>query len=195
VSTSARRAPIGLRTGGRATQPRREVSLFRRPRVESGLSPRFPAWTPPQDRPPDREAWDGDIVPQLVEYIRIPNKSPMFDAELAGARTHGRGHRAARHWARKQAIKGMKVEVVRLEGRTPLIFVEIDGQGDDCVLLYGHTRQATGDDRLGRDLGRGSRCSRATAVRPRRRRRRLRDLRLDDRIRALQEQDLPQRVA
>jgi hypothetical protein len=28
--------------------------------------------------------------------------------------------------------------VVRLEGRTPLIFVEIDGQGDDCVLLYGH---------------------------------------------------------
>jgi acetylornithine deacetylase/succinyl-diaminopimelate desuccinylase-like protein len=41
-------------------------------------------------------------------------------------------------WARKQPIKGMKVEVVRLEGRTPLIFVEIDGQGDDCVLLYGH---------------------------------------------------------
>ncbi len=27
------------------------------------------------------DAWDGDIVPQLVEYIRIPNKSPMFDAQ------------------------------------------------------------------------------------------------------------------
>jgi len=25
--------------------------------------------------------WDEDIVPQLVEYIRIPNKSPMFDAD------------------------------------------------------------------------------------------------------------------
>ncbi|MBV8158279.1 MAG: peptidase M20, partial [Dyella sp.] len=23
--------------------------------------------------------WDDEIVPQLVEYIRIPNKSPMFD--------------------------------------------------------------------------------------------------------------------
>ena len=25
--------------------------------------------------------WDDDIVPRLVEYIRIPNKSPMFDAD------------------------------------------------------------------------------------------------------------------
>jgi hypothetical protein len=25
--------------------------------------------------------WDDEIVPQLVEYIRIPNKSPMFDAK------------------------------------------------------------------------------------------------------------------
>ena len=84
------------------------------------------------------EAWDGDIVPQLVEYIRIPNKSPMFDADW---QKHGHMDAATdllADWARKQPIKGMKVEVVRLEGRTPLIFVEIDGQGDDCVLLYGH---------------------------------------------------------
>ena len=27
------------------------------------------------------EKWDDEIVPQLVEYIRIPNKSPMFDAD------------------------------------------------------------------------------------------------------------------
>jgi len=84
------------------------------------------------------EAWDGDIVPQLVEYIRIPNKSPMFDADW---QAHGHMDAATEllaDWARKQAIKGMKVEVVRLEGRTPLIFVEIDGQGEDCVLLYGH---------------------------------------------------------
>jgi hypothetical protein len=25
--------------------------------------------------------WDEEIVPQLVEYIRIPNKSPMFDPD------------------------------------------------------------------------------------------------------------------
>ena len=25
--------------------------------------------------------WDEQIVPQLVDYIRIPNKSPMFDKD------------------------------------------------------------------------------------------------------------------
>jgi acetylornithine deacetylase/succinyl-diaminopimelate desuccinylase-like protein len=84
------------------------------------------------------EAWDGDIVPQLVEYIRIPNKSPMFDADW---QKHGYMDAATdllADWARKQPIAGMTVEVVRLEGRTPLIYIEVPGEGDDCVLLYGH---------------------------------------------------------
>ncbi len=84
------------------------------------------------------EAWDGDIVPQLVEYIRIPNKSPMFDADW---QEHGYMDAATdllADWARKQPIAGMTVEVVRLENRTPLIYIEIPGEGDDCVLLYGH---------------------------------------------------------
>ena len=25
--------------------------------------------------------WDDSILPQLVEYVRIPNKSPMFDPD------------------------------------------------------------------------------------------------------------------
>jgi acetylornithine deacetylase/succinyl-diaminopimelate desuccinylase-like protein len=86
--------------------------------------------------------WDDDIVPQLVEYIRIPNKSPMFDAEWV---QHGYMDDAVRlmeAWARAQPIPGMQVDVVRLEGRTPLIFIDIPaahgGRDDDCVLLYGH---------------------------------------------------------
>jgi hypothetical protein len=27
--------------------------------------------------------WDEQIVPSLVDYIKIPNKSPMFDAKWA----------------------------------------------------------------------------------------------------------------
>ncbi len=84
------------------------------------------------------DAWDSDIVPQLVEYIRIPNKSPMFDADW---QKHGYMDAAVdlmAKWAKQQDIAGMTVEVVRLEGRTPLIFIEIPGTGDDCVLLYGH---------------------------------------------------------
>ena len=88
------------------------------------------------------EKWDDEIVPQLVEYIRIPNKSPMFDADWV---KHGYMDDAVKlmeSWARAQSIPGMQVEVVRLEGRTPLIFIDIPaahgGSNDDCVLLYGH---------------------------------------------------------
>ena len=84
------------------------------------------------------DAWDGDIVPQLVEYIRIPNKSPMFDAQWRENGYMDDAVKLMAGWAKAQPIKGMQVEVVELEGRTPLIFIEIPGQGDDCVLLYGH---------------------------------------------------------
>jgi acetylornithine deacetylase/succinyl-diaminopimelate desuccinylase-like protein len=86
--------------------------------------------------------WDAEIVPQLVEYIRIPNKSPMFDADWV---KHGYMEQAVslmETWARAQDVPGMTLEVVRLEGRTPLIFIEVPaangGRNDDCILLYGH---------------------------------------------------------
>ncbi|RPE77261.1 M20 family metallopeptidase [Vulcaniibacterium tengchongense] len=88
------------------------------------------------------EKWDDDIVPQLVEYIRIPNKSPMFDADWVAHGYMDDAVRLMEAWARQQPIPGMQVEVVRLEGRTPLIFIEIPaangGSDEDCVLLYGH---------------------------------------------------------
>jgi acetylornithine deacetylase/succinyl-diaminopimelate desuccinylase-like protein len=41
-------------------------------------------------------------------------------------------------WIRSQPVPGMKMEVVRLPGRTPLLFIDIPGDSKDCVLLYGH---------------------------------------------------------
>ncbi|MGB8682417.1 MAG: M20 family metallopeptidase [Candidatus Binatus sp.] len=82
--------------------------------------------------------WDESIVAELVEYIRIPNKSVAFDRDW---KTHGHMDRVVARfedWARRQPILGMKLEVVRLEGRTPLLFMEIPGDSKDCVLLYGH---------------------------------------------------------
>jgi acetylornithine deacetylase/succinyl-diaminopimelate desuccinylase-like protein len=84
--------------------------------------------------------WDDEIVPQLVEYIRIPNKSPMFDAQWV---EHGYMDAAVRlmeTWARAKLVDlpGATLEVVRLEGRTPLIYIEVPGQNDDTVVLYGH---------------------------------------------------------
>lgn len=84
------------------------------------------------------QSWEQDIVPQLVDYIRIPNKSPAFDKDWAKA---GHMHRAVKliaDWCKAQKIEGLTVEVIELEGRTPLIYMEVPGEGDDCVLLYGH---------------------------------------------------------
>src|SRR6476620_1341454 len=86
--------------------------------------------------------WDDEIVGQLTEYIRIPNKSPMFDAQWV---EHGYMDAAVElmtAWARRQDVVGMTLDVVRLPGRTPLIFIEVPATGaeagDDCVVLYGH---------------------------------------------------------
>jgi acetylornithine deacetylase/succinyl-diaminopimelate desuccinylase-like protein len=85
--------------------------------------------------------WDESIVPALIEYIEIPNKSPAFDANW---REHGHMHRAVEliaSWCRRQPIEGLVVEVIEHAGRTPIIWAEIPGSGpraNDTVLLYGH---------------------------------------------------------
>jgi len=84
------------------------------------------------------EVWEQDIVPQLVDYMRIPNKSPAFDNDWQKAGHMQKAVDLIAGWCKAQKIEGLKVEVVQLEGRTPLIFMEIPGEGDDCVLLYGH---------------------------------------------------------
>ena len=82
--------------------------------------------------------WDDEIVPQLVEYVKIPNESPAFDPQWA---EHGHMDKAVNliaSWCQQRDIAGLSVEVVKLEDRTPVIFMEIPGQIDDTILLYGH---------------------------------------------------------
>ena len=82
--------------------------------------------------------WDDSIIPTLAEYIRIPNKSPLFDPAWQGNGHMDKAVALVASWCRAQPIRGMTLEVVRLEGRTPLIFIDIPGKGNDCTLLYGH---------------------------------------------------------
>lgn len=85
-----------------------------------------------------QRTWDESIVPTLTDYVRIPAKSPMFDP---GWREHGHIDRAVallEGWCRARPIEGLRVDVVRLEDRTPVILVDVPGHRDDTVLLYGH---------------------------------------------------------
>ncbi|MFO0722937.1 MAG: M20 family metallopeptidase [Myxococcota bacterium] len=85
--------------------------------------------------------WDSSIVPTLTEYIRIPNKSPYFDANW---REHGHMMKAVKliaDWCRAQPIKGMSLEVIDVPGKTPIIFIEVAATqpgNSDTILLYGH---------------------------------------------------------
>ena len=87
------------------------------------------------------EFWDEAVVPALVEYIRIPAKSPHFDKEWA---RHGHIEDAvklAAAWCEKHAVPGMKLEVVRLPGKTPVLFIEVPStakNSSQTVLIYGH---------------------------------------------------------
>ncbi|HTV45719.1 MAG TPA: M20/M25/M40 family metallo-hydrolase [Stellaceae bacterium] len=86
------------------------------------------------------QCWDDEIVPTLVEYIRIPNKSPAFDPDWMA---HGHMDEAValfERWARAKlpALPGAALETIRLPGRTPVIVIDVPGQRADTVLLYGH---------------------------------------------------------
>ena len=82
--------------------------------------------------------WDDAIVPALIEYVAIPAKSPHFDPEWAKHGYIDDAVKLAESWCRKNAVAGMKMEVVRLAGRTPVLFIEVEGSGKDTVLMYGH---------------------------------------------------------
>ena len=92
------------------------------------------------------QLWGDEIVPTLFEYIKIPNKSPAFDPDWVA---HGYMDEAVslfERWARGKlaSLPGATLETIRLPGRTPVIVIEVPGEGPnpasgtDTVLLYGH---------------------------------------------------------
>jgi acetylornithine deacetylase/succinyl-diaminopimelate desuccinylase-like protein len=85
--------------------------------------------------------WDDEIVPALQRYIEVPAKSPMFDADWSAHGYVDRVVRDAAGWVEAKRLPGLKLEVVRLEGRTPVILFEVPATkpgSTDTVLLYGH---------------------------------------------------------
>nr|MDP2190494.1 M20 family metallopeptidase [Rhodoferax sp.] len=97
-------------------------------------------------------AWDDDIVSQISHYIGIPAKSPAFDADWAQNGYIDTVVRHAASWVEAQKVDGLKLEIIRLEGRTPVLFFELPasmGSADlavapakaasnPTVLMYGH---------------------------------------------------------
>jgi acetylornithine deacetylase/succinyl-diaminopimelate desuccinylase-like protein len=91
-----------------------------------------------QLRAPIAASWRGSILERLTAYVRIPNQSPLFDPAW-----EANGHMEAAvqlmaEWCRAQPVAGMRVEIRRLAGRTPVLLIDIPGERAGSVLLYGH---------------------------------------------------------
>ncbi|MDD2920037.1 M20 family metallopeptidase [Rhodoferax sp.] len=92
------------------------------------------------------QAWDTDLVKQLTNYIAIPAKSPMFDADWAQHGLIDTVVQNAFEWVQAQKVAGLTLEIVRLPGRTPVLFFEVAAStgntnqvvSDQTVLMYGH---------------------------------------------------------
>ena len=82
--------------------------------------------------------WDDSIVPTLETYISIANQSPLFDPDWDKNGLLDEAVNLAADWVRSRNIPGLEMEVIKLEGRTPLLYMEIPGDGEGTVLLYGH---------------------------------------------------------
>lgn len=82
--------------------------------------------------------WDEQIIPQLKTYIKIPAKSPAFDEQWKHRGYMDEAMALMESWVRDQPIPGMQIQRLELPGRTPLLFIEIPGKGEDTILLYGH---------------------------------------------------------
>ena len=87
------------------------------------------------------DLWDAQIVPCLQDYIRVPAKSPMFDAQWAEHGYIDSVVRTTAAWIEAQKISGLRLEIVRLDGRTPVLFFEVAAtraHTTQTVLMYGH---------------------------------------------------------
>jgi acetylornithine deacetylase/succinyl-diaminopimelate desuccinylase-like protein len=92
-----------------------------------------------------RRLWDDDVLPTLESYIRIPNLSPHFEQDWRSEGQMDKAVELLAGWCRERSIDGAAVEVLRPEGLTPTIVVEIppspaeaEGDGGPAVIFYGH---------------------------------------------------------
>lgn len=84
--------------------------------------------------------FERDALSALTTYATLECLSPAFDEHW---RENGHIDAAIEllaQWARERSLQHFDVDVVRLEGRTPVLLVTVEATNDDdaTVVLYGH---------------------------------------------------------
>ena len=82
--------------------------------------------------------WEEHALPSLSEFIEIPALSPAFDPDWA---ENGYLDATIDHfvsWLGTLPMQGMACSVHRLQGRTPVLIVQVEGTAEGEVLFYSH---------------------------------------------------------
>jgi acetylornithine deacetylase/succinyl-diaminopimelate desuccinylase-like protein len=82
--------------------------------------------------------WDHSILESLQAFVRIPNRSPLFDGQWEANGHMERAVQLVADWCRTQRLPHMRVDVHRIPGLTPVLLVDVPGDLPGCALLYGH---------------------------------------------------------
>jgi acetylornithine deacetylase/succinyl-diaminopimelate desuccinylase-like protein len=96
------------------------------------------------------------ILPNLMDFIRIPNCSPNYDPDWE---TNGNALKAANFlcdWVDSLSIKGCTATLLKDRGHTPFLYIEIAStkpDDDRTILLYGHMDKQPAFTGWSEDLG------------------------------------------
>ena len=97
--------------------------------------------------------WDDSIVPTLIEYIKIPNKSPSFDPDWKRNGHMDKVLVMAAEWAKKHMPEEAELTTKESPGRTPIILIDVPGETDGNILMYGHLDKQPEMDGWEEELG------------------------------------------
>lgn len=84
--------------------------------------------------------WEKAALPTLEDYIRIPNQSPAYDESWDQNGFMDSALDLVVKWVESQNLRNASIQVERIEGKTPVVFIDIASNSVDqgMVLLYGH---------------------------------------------------------
>ncbi|MEE2625527.1 MAG: M20/M25/M40 family metallo-hydrolase, partial [Candidatus Thermoplasmatota archaeon] len=84
------------------------------------------------------EIWEESILPSLSEFIEIKALSPLFEPDWAQLGELDATIDLFCRWLDEQGIAGLSYETHRIEGKSPVLLVSIDGTGPGEVIFYSH---------------------------------------------------------
>ena len=84
------------------------------------------------------EIWEESILPSLMEFISIPALSPLFEPKWAELEELDATIDLFCAWLGNQGIAGLSHEIHRIDDKSPVLLVTIEGTGPGEVIFYSH---------------------------------------------------------